>query len=89
MEDVEDVLALIGFILMSVAGTAFGVYAMLRPDEAAEYFRRQSTPRSASRAWERVYSRQSMRVAAVSFLIVGPLFVIVGAMAAASLIAKG
>lgn len=80
---------LVMFVLGGIAATLFGVYAVRWPEGPTSSFKRLGTSMFGARAADRIYTEAGIRAGGIAFLILGPLFTVLGSTILVLLLIKG
>jgi hypothetical protein len=70
--------AIIVGTVMSIGFTLLGIYGLRHPDRLADFFRRRGTEIYGKKIADRVYTTSNQRWALIPFVIIGPIFVVIG-----------
>ncbi|MDO9589677.1 MAG: hypothetical protein Q7J04_00865 [Microcella sp.] len=74
----EEVVFLVLYIAMSCVFTLFGIIGLRYPDQTSSFFQSFGTRLYGSKTAERIYTPKNLRWATVPFVIVGPIFAVIG-----------
>lgn len=76
--DDAPLIAIVIWTLMAAGFTLLGIYGLRHPDRLADFFTRPGRELFGKAVAEHVYTKENQRWALVSFVIIGPICVIVG-----------
>jgi hypothetical protein len=75
---VEPLIFMIVWTLLSGGFLAFGVVGLRNLDTVTRFFHALGSGTYGRRFADRVYTRSGIRVALIGFLVIGPVFVVIG-----------
>jgi hypothetical protein len=73
-----DLVAACVFTLMSAGFFYFGVRILTKPDPIVRFYRSLGSRLIGEKRAARVYNEGNLKVAAIGFVILGPIFIVVG-----------
>ncbi|WP_448004723.1 hypothetical protein [Agromyces bauzanensis] len=85
----EAVPFLVMFVLGGIAATVFGAYASRWPEEPTRVVKGLGTSMFGAKVADRIYTKEGVRAGAIGFLILGPLFTVVGLIIIVLVLIKG
>lgn len=74
----DKIFGLVLFVIVSSGFVGLGVYILRHLDAATEFFEARGASLYGRRVARRVYKRANIRIGALAFTVMGPIFVIVG-----------
>ncbi|MFD1713508.1 hypothetical protein ACFSBZ_03390 [Amnibacterium flavum] len=74
----NDIVFLAVWTLMAVGFTILGAFFLRHLDAVTDRFRRLGTGMFGDGIADRMYRRGNLRLGAIAFVIVGPIFVVIG-----------
>ena len=79
MDDpVGKVIFLVVWTLLAACFFVLGIYSIRNPTRVAKYFRGLGSQMFGPGVANRVYRESGVKAAAISYLIIGPVFVVIG-----------
>ncbi len=74
----DKVVGLVIFVVVSSGFFALGIHILRHLDAATEFFETRGASLYGRRGASRIYKPDNIRIAALGFVVMGPVFVIVG-----------
>jgi hypothetical protein len=75
---IGEVMFFLIYITMSIGFTAFGIYGLRNPQAVTDFFHGAGSRLFGRRFADQVYTQANLRWATIPFVIVGPVFVVLG-----------
>jgi hypothetical protein len=75
---VEALIFMIVWTLLSGGFAAFGIYGLRHVDKVTRVFHTLGSGMYGRRLADRVYTPRGIRIALIGFLVIGPVFVVIG-----------
>ena len=74
----DEIFGLVLFVIVSSGFVGLGVYILRHLDAATEFFDTRGASLYGRLVARRIYKRANLRIGALAFIVMGPIFVIVG-----------